>query len=89
VVEVLHAPHPEGLSLLLVVGGEHFLRQGHATSANRKWTLYSRTSHRATLPIVASAIQYICIPSMIRKPCLPSAGARTEQCAEALPSTPR
>ena len=23
VVEVLHAPHPEGLGLLLVVGGEH------------------------------------------------------------------
>ena len=24
VVEVLHTPHPEGLGLLLVVGGEHF-----------------------------------------------------------------
>ena len=23
VVEVLHAPHPQGLGLLLVVGGEH------------------------------------------------------------------
>ena len=27
VVEVLHAPHPEGLSLLLVVGGEHFCKK--------------------------------------------------------------
>ena len=27
VMEILHAPHPQGLGLLLVVGGEHFCQQ--------------------------------------------------------------
>ena len=36
VVEVLHAPHPEGLGLLLVVGGEHFCRhKGEGTRVSQ------------------------------------------------------
>ena len=35
VVEVLHAPHPEGLGLLLVVGGEHFCANKEHSVRNR------------------------------------------------------
>ena len=97
-VEVLHAPHPEGLGLLLVVGGEHSAAQHttrlrlcvHRRSSGvgcSRGRLRAHALHSLTLPSdMVCARWIVCCGGRERSTAAPAAGARTARAPAAHPS---